>query len=218
MKTVQISQIIEDTGEKSRTIQNWTDLGILHAEANTDRRGRGTHRVYRAEPFHGERMWALFASALYKLRMPLRDIKDFIDALRVMIDPLEYADKNYPDFEAAMRMRERFVEGEARCNPFHASILGDDRWLLLLSTIDADADTRFKIQYVSQWFAVRDSDEGRMLNRFFEENPVSTVINLHQVLAPLRHETTGLDDDLREIGPNRIKEVMGLADEGGADG
>jgi hypothetical protein len=83
MKTVTLSTLVADTGEPVRTIQYWSDLGVLRAERSTDRQGRGNRRVYQAEPLFGERKYALLASAMNKLRIPVGDIRSFIDADRL---------------------------------------------------------------------------------------------------------------------------------------
>jgi hypothetical protein len=72
-----------DTGESVRTLQYWTDIGLLRSIPTTVRRGRGLHRIFRADPpFHGERTWALIASEMNKWRLPIGMVKQIIDRMR----------------------------------------------------------------------------------------------------------------------------------------
>ncbi|WP_131196873.1 hypothetical protein [Lichenihabitans psoromatis] len=81
--TVGLSVLVKDTGESARTLQHWSDLGILKPVTSTHKQGRGYHREFpAAPPWHGERTWALFASHLNRIRIPLGDIKLIIDSLR----------------------------------------------------------------------------------------------------------------------------------------
>ena len=82
MRTVGIGVLMADTGEKARALQHWSDLGVIHAEADTDKKGRGRYREYAAEPYFGERKFALIASALNKLRIPLGEMRSIVDVFR----------------------------------------------------------------------------------------------------------------------------------------
>lgn len=192
MNTVQISQIIEDTGEKSRTIQNWSDLGILRAEPSTDRRGRGTHRIYSAGPFYGERMWALFASALYRLRMPLRDMKELVDAMRDV---------------AAMDHSELTDHG---LFPFYEVIGYGDQWLVHIAIKDEDDPDRGRgIHFTKAEWLVRGGEKARQLNDFLSRNPVTVTLNLFEVFKVLREDATGLvAPEMERVGPSKIEELL----------
>ena len=91
--TVGVGQLVEDTGEAPRTLQHWSDLSILRPLPATNKRGRGHHREFSAEPHHGERAWALVASALSKLRIPLGELRRIVDTLRPRIG-------SYPLYQA----------------------------------------------------------------------------------------------------------------------
>src|SRR3954467_6637852 len=93
VNTVNIGVLVEDTGETPRTLQHWSDLGILHPLPATDKRGRGYYREFSSEPHHGERAWALVASALSKLRIPLGELRRIVDTLRPRIG-------SYPLYQA----------------------------------------------------------------------------------------------------------------------
>lgn len=76
--TVSIRTLAEDTGETVRSLQNWCDLGVLAAEPSTEKKGRGYHRIFKDD----ERKWALVASSLNRLRVPLGDIGRYLAFLR----------------------------------------------------------------------------------------------------------------------------------------
>lgn len=80
--TCTLGTLVADTGETPRSLNNWSDLGILRACRSTERRGRGIRRRYPAEPLYGERKYALLASALMKIRLPLVHVKSIVDLLR----------------------------------------------------------------------------------------------------------------------------------------
>lgn len=80
--TCTLNTLVADTGETPRTINNWSDLGILRALRSSERRGRGIRRRYPAEPLYGERKYALLASALMKIRLPLVHVKSIVDLMR----------------------------------------------------------------------------------------------------------------------------------------
>ena len=49
--------LAEEAGVAIRTIQFWTDAGVLEAIPKSDRQGRGRHRAYKAAPpLYGESM------------------------------------------------------------------------------------------------------------------------------------------------------------------
>src|SRR3954453_11343674 len=81
-QTVSMNVLREDTGEGAPTLQHWANLGILRAEPDTDKQGRGRHRAFNAKPYFGERKGAVIAAALNRYRVPASDIRKIIDALR----------------------------------------------------------------------------------------------------------------------------------------
>jgi hypothetical protein len=65
-------ELAEEAGVSIRTIQFWTDAGVLRVIRSTHRKGRGNHRLYNAEPpLFGERACALIAAELHRLRIPI---------------------------------------------------------------------------------------------------------------------------------------------------
>jgi DNA-binding transcriptional MerR regulator len=123
--TVSLAALVEDSGESARTLQHWSDLGILKPLPATSKRGRGYHRAFRAEPFYGERVWALLASALNKLRIPLGDIKLIIDHLRKTTGLNEAQDKRGTSL--------------FRASPFYQALTSHNPTLVLVR-VDATAE------------------------------------------------------------------------------
>src|SRR3954468_17881312 len=100
--------LVEDTGETARTLQHWSDLGILEPLPGTHKQGRGVQREFPADLPHGERTWALIASALNKRRIALGEIKLIISNLRKMSRDAEAANKK-TEFNAAMEGKLTFL-------------------------------------------------------------------------------------------------------------
>ncbi len=73
--------LAEEAGVPLRTIQFWTDAGVLKVEPDSDRRGRGRHRVYRTEPQFGERACALIAREMQRMRVPVGMMRIAIDLI-----------------------------------------------------------------------------------------------------------------------------------------
>jgi DNA-binding transcriptional MerR regulator len=121
---VNIGVLAADTGEAARTLQHWSDLGILRPRATTDKRGRGYYREFVASPFHGERVWALVASALAKLRVPLGDIRRVMDFLRLQLDPNLFRRSDETNTRASQR---RF-----KASPFFSALTAENPVLVLL--------------------------------------------------------------------------------------
>jgi hypothetical protein len=123
--TVGLSTLVRDTGEGARTIQNWTEAGILRPAIN--KRGRGYHRAFPSEPFYGERAFALLASALGSLRVPHHEMALITDHLRKRIKS-----------EAASDAR-AFAH-----SPFARAMVSDDPCLMLVR-VDETAKRREQI-------------------------------------------------------------------------
>ncbi len=75
-------ELADEVGVPVRTIQFWTDAGVLKALPGTDRKGRGRHRLYNAAPpFFGERACALIAAEMHRFRVPVGVMRSIIDLL-----------------------------------------------------------------------------------------------------------------------------------------
>lgn len=196
-KTVQIGALANDTGEKPRTIQHWSDLGILRPDPLTNKAGRSTYRVFRAEPLHGERAYALLASAYFKLRIPLGDIKRLIEAERLYNDPIELIDKNSPHLEAVLRIRAERVEDQKKypdfIPPYEAAILGEPDICAVVALRPHDPVKPIHTVYLRQGAGLDLTDpdlpakaNNKMLRALMAENPVAMIMNLSEVFAPLQ--------------------------------
>ena len=143
---------MDDTGEKPRTIQHWSDLGILRAESGTDKQGRGTHREYRADPLYGERTWALLASTYAKLRLPLADIRRLIYADRLFYDPVDLIDKNDPHYDRVLQLRAELAEERKRnpnfVPPFEAALAGEPNILAVVALRPHDPVKPIVVSYL----------------------------------------------------------------------
>jgi DNA-binding transcriptional MerR regulator len=171
--TIGINDLAKDTGEKPRALMHWADLGIIRPLPETDKRGRGRYREFRAEPFQGERKWALIASALAQLRVPLGDVRTLMMLLRASQwgDPKDSSDET--------RM-ERF-----KSSPFYDAMTGVDGPVLLLMSLDE----RSRHDPYSEVFRFVRSSSPNALQRiteFLRDHPHAFAINLTETFAPLR--------------------------------
>lgn len=188
MNTVQLGVLVQDTGERPRTLQHWSDVGILRAEKSTDKQGRGNVRNYRAEPLHGERAWALLASAFAKLRLPLGEIRDLIEFHRRLHDPIELLDKNFPEFESILRIRTERKNRPAIAilDPFEAAISGEPNVFAIVASLPSDSGARFTIVYLRQGDEA--SNTNNLLLRIMAHNQSAVMLNLSKIFEPLRRE------------------------------
>lgn len=133
--TVGMSVLLDDTGEKPRALQHWADLGIIQAEADTDKRGRGRYREFKAAPYWGERKWALVASALAQLRIPMGDVRKITDWLRRYGSP-DAGGYVYPDDDTdpPEHMKEHRFKGGF----FYRALTTDEDVILLLNLNNTD--------------------------------------------------------------------------------
>src|SRR3954452_10755803 len=93
--------LAEEVGVPVRTIQFWTDAGVLEAIPESDRQGRGRHRAYKAAPpLYGERACALIAAEMHRLRLPVGVMKGITFSLRWKGDG-----KLEPNFVTAVALR-----------------------------------------------------------------------------------------------------------------
>ena len=87
---ISAGQLADETGIPIRQIQFWTDATVLHALPESDRQGRGRHRVYLANPpWHGERTFCLIAAELNRMNLPVGAMKRVNDFFRASIGPTE---------------------------------------------------------------------------------------------------------------------------------
>src|SRR3954454_10531321 len=119
--------LAEEAGVAIRTIQFWTDAGVLEAIPESDRQGRGRHRAYKAAPpLYGERACALIAAEMHRLRLPVGVMKGITFSLRWKGDA-----NPEPNFVTAVALRGEpmsiLISPEER-NPGtpHVHLLGED--------------------------------------------------------------------------------------------
>lgn len=65
-----LKDLIALTGAKTRTLQFWSDHGVLQASADTDKQGRGAHRRYAKQ----EALIALIAVELDRFKIPVGEL------------------------------------------------------------------------------------------------------------------------------------------------
>ena len=186
MQTAGISVLMADTGERARAIQHWSDLGILHAQADTDRKGRGRYREYAVEPYFGERKWALIASALNKLRIPLGDMRSIVDVMRQHGGPV-LNDTGISKRSAINKFEVSF---------FYQSLIGNGDVLCLIAIAESKMRIRLcftpaiRAEILSPPRNVEFDPSAefilRMIHEFVAEHESSYCLNLTKVFAPLR--------------------------------
>lgn len=204
MKTVTLSALVADTGETPRTLNHWTDLGILRPLPSTDRAGRGNRRHYAAEPLYGERKYALLASAFMKLRLPLADIKHLIYAQRLMLDPLDaidYMDRAHKDH--AKRIRDEREEDRKKypgfIEPFEAALNGEPDIYTVIAKHD-DPKRPWHSVYLRQAGGDKWTDpdmparaNNKLMLSVMADTTSAVVLNLSKIFAPLYTKPQGDD-------------------------
>lgn len=188
MRTVGINVLIADTGEKARSLQHWSDLGILRAEADTDKKGRGRYREYAAEPYFGERKWALVAAELNKFRIPLGEMRSIVDLMRKYGEP-DFSQTDKSEREAIVRFQ---------MSPFFKAIAGDREALILIGKSMREERQSIDLCWLppisEEMLRPRDaivieSPEllfMRMLADFMREHAGAHCLNLSKIFEPLR--------------------------------
>lgn len=188
MRTVSLSTLVNDTGETVRTLQYWSDLQILRPEPTSDRKGRGRAREYAAEPYFGERKWALVAAALNRLRLPVNEIRSVVDMVRKF---------GAPDFsKPGQSEREAIVRFEY--SEFYSAIAGKGEALVLIGKSILDGNDCIDVHWLPpiskdmtepRDAVVLDSPEMRFMNQingFMREYASAHCLNLSKIFEPLR--------------------------------
>jgi DNA-binding transcriptional MerR regulator len=171
--TVSISTLAEETGETVRSLQNWCDLGVLAVEPSTEKKGRGYHRIFRDD----ERKWALLASSLNKLRVPLGDIRKYLAFLRSY-----YRVETFVDHRNARRRFDTSPISRALTSDAEVFMMlslqpnenGPEVKMSLLVPINEPLEPPACMRIVTQQI------------RFSRENPGCHFLNLTRIWAPLR--------------------------------
>lgn len=174
MRTVGIAVLMADTGEKARALQHWSDLLIIRAEPDTDKQGRGRHREYLAEPFYGERKWALLAAALNSLRIPLGEVRKVVDMMRTYGEP-----------RAENGESEQIALNKFQVSSFYAALTGRGPVWLMIGTSTHEGKPCLDISLTSTMTA--NSALGiEMVSDFMAKHKAACILNLTDVFAPLR--------------------------------
>lgn len=195
METVTLSTLVADTGETPRTLNHWTDIGILRPQQTTDRKGRGNRRFYAAEPFYGERKYALLASAMNRLRLPLVDIKMLIYGDRLTYDPIETLDFADPKhLDAAKRIRashaEDLKQNPGFVHPYEAALAGEQNIYALIASHPDDKIRPFHTAYLRQakdeWDALMAAKaNNKLILNVMADTTSAVVLNLSKIFEPL---------------------------------
>ena len=205
--TVSMNVLREDTGEGAPTLQHWANLGILRAEPDTDGQGRGRHRAFNAEPYFGERKWALLASALHRYRIPAGDIHRIIEVLRRNVGSPESPHYDDPSPDAGFKDQERDRERRFLLLPFGAALMprkdSQDESLLFLSIDRSSASSAGLFMhltsrsFLASFHLHKENGQEPSLPRvelyyldklteFLGNYPETFCLNLTRIFAPLR--------------------------------
>ncbi len=79
-ETYSVSEFAAAIGEKVRTIQFWTDAGVLHPIGGTAKTGKGTHRRFAESEFRVARV----AAKMAKMNSPISEIIEVASRIRVL--------------------------------------------------------------------------------------------------------------------------------------
>ena len=173
MATVSIRTLAEDTGETVRSLQNWCDLGVLATEPTTEKKGRGYHRIFKDD----ERKWALLASSLNRLRVPLGDIGKYLAFLRSYYRVETFGD----DRNARRRFDASPISQALKSDPdvfMMLSLRPDENGLEVKMSLFAPINEPLEPPACMQILAQQ--------IRFSRENPECHFLNLTRIWAPLR--------------------------------
>ena len=110
-----LSELVRLTGAKRRSIQLWSDAGILRALPETNRAGSGTHRRYRRE----EAELAAILAPLARMGVSIGNLQGFAQVFR-MQPSLEGRDLQASD--NAGEVMDRARRGVGRNFLFHVEI------------------------------------------------------------------------------------------------
>jgi hypothetical protein len=189
--------LAQDTGESPRTLQHWSDLGILQPLAETHKKGRGYHREFPAPaPYYGERTWALIASAMNEIRIPLGDIKRFVDALRPVIDRQAVRAAAHDDPARQIRTMFNNPIGRALTGRLEIILLamGSSGKLDWASIVSEESPEAVRQPYTLRMGLGDDAERVEMFEQvamsapadFLSDHRASYVLNLTRILEPLR--------------------------------
>lgn len=182
---VSLRTLLDDTGESAATLQHWCNLNVLFPVEETEKRGRGRHRQFLAEPDFGERKWALIASAMNRLKIPVGDMGLAIHVLRRMADPQSpmywfHGEENEPG--------ENLRLSRYRASPIGRALNKEDQACLILNIDRRDGKPGVYwcgLDLVVRPEQVANEDWLKTPAGFMSKHPSSYVLNLSAILSPL---------------------------------
>jgi hypothetical protein len=74
------AELAERVGVTMRTVQHWSDLGVILSSPNTRKQGRGKHREFSPD----EVRWARVATSLHSFGVPVVWTRDILRRIRAM--------------------------------------------------------------------------------------------------------------------------------------
>jgi hypothetical protein len=198
-KLVSSETLVADTGETPRTINHWTDIGILRPLHKTDRKGRGRRRYYVTEPLHGERKYALLAAAMNKLHIPLADIRSIIDADRLFWHRIASV---RPGGSLLLQPGDPPSVGG---HPYYEDALAGAHGIyMLIVPRDDDALHPFHVGYLRIGETGYDENLAKgndmVIAALAARAPASILLNLSKVFAPLFADREPIEQDAAAVG------------------
>ncbi|WP_143012355.1 hypothetical protein [Methylobacterium phyllostachyos] len=176
---------MDDTGESAATLQHWCNLNVLFPIEETEKQGRGRHRQFRAEPNFGERKWALIASAMNDLHVPVHEMVVFMTMLRWMADPqsetYRFGD-DQDDPSEALRV------SRYRSSPIGRALHKEDNACVLLSVGRKGKKTGYHwcgLDLVPRPEHIKSADWLKTPSDFTRKHSRCYLLNLSVILSPL---------------------------------
>ena len=189
MKTCTLSTLVADTGETPRTLNSWSDLGILRALRATEKRGRGRRRHYPAEPLYGERKYALLASALIKLRIPHGEIRDILEGDRALNNQLAAAAERAEKYGDEPRVLRQPGDAPAFAHPYYEDALAGAAGIFMLIVPKDSGPHPYNIGYLrigaEGYEAELAKGNDMVLAALAAAQPAAILLNLSKIFAPL---------------------------------
>ena len=202
--TVNVGTLAEDAGLTVRTIQHWSDVGVLRPTLATRNQGKGKHKEFDASaPYFGERTWARIAGRLAQMGAPVGNIKLIIDRMRVFsTDWIEDGlAKKAPHVSMDMLLSTDPVGLALLGRAVILAVAVDDNkevmWCQALNVASPDdvkketvwsAEHAARIGLPGEKFTTFDEVEVRIPYEFIAEFPAFYMLNLSLILKPLVDE------------------------------
>lgn len=125
-ETYTIGEIAAAHGQSTRTVQFWTDMGVLHPVKQSNRKGKGTHRRFD----EAEMRFAGLAKRLAAMNSPVGEIIEVINSIR-SIDTAKVADAAADEIDDLIAEFKKIREKHAAATRFEIF----NRCLTMLSRV-----------------------------------------------------------------------------------